>query len=90
MKTEKKTYTGLFEDEVSEIIRSLKDDDYIECDTITYRIPHAIYEDGIVTANKPAAYAKCYDRLGNTGITGIDSLVNKLSHNEFTVYQYVN
>lgn len=97
MENRKETiYTNLFEDEISGIIRENIDSiSYIYFDGVTYEIPHSLFEDGMISENRPSRigtldgiYAAFDDANRNRGIIGIYSLINKLAHNTFTIVTY--
>ena len=79
------TYSGLFEDEIAEILRSLPLGRTVISDALHTWYPAAgVYEDGIVTSGS-GLFSEYFlgKRTGNhIGCTG---LIRCLAHEEFTV-----
>lgn len=91
-----KEYTGLYEDEICEIIRHALENGYtIYFENTSYYIPGALYEDGYISDNKPmhentinGLYVKFTDKLKNKCLMSAYSLVNMLVMKQFYVIEH--
>ena len=80
----KENYTGLFEDEIAELLRDMQHDDVIIIRGTLYRPACAICDDGINTAG--ADYFLEIDAHGSRSHVSRSDVVNRLAHSEFSIF----
>lgn len=82
----KELYTGLFEDEISELLRELRRDDCILASNgAIFRSACMMCDDGIYEDG--AGYFLQIDAYGTRSTVNRQFLINKLSHAEFCIYR---
>ena len=75
-------YSGLFEDEVSDVIRASAPC-VIRSGCYSWQPAHALYEDGILSSG--AGYFAEYINGRRSGIVSAGYIINLLSHHDFTI-----
>ena len=81
-----KKYADLFEDEISELLRSMEHNQTIEYGTHEYKRSGMIAEDGIYTNG--SGYFTEYFNGHRSGTVNAGYLVTALFHKEFTIYTF--
>ena len=78
-------YSGLFEDEVADALRSAGPGSVIRSGLYSWRQAHTLCEDGVYSSG--AGYYVEYIDGRRSGIVGAGSLVRRLSHADFEIME---
>ena len=76
-------YTDLFEDEIADVLRSLRNGDSITTDNAEYYPAHMMDEDGVYTSGNSAFTV--YIRGRRCGYVNARYLINALAHTTFEI-----